>query len=29
VLNDSALWETLKKDPAQARQQVTERFLHE
>ena len=29
VLNDSALWETLKKDPARARQQVTERFLHE
>jgi precorrin-2 dehydrogenase/sirohydrochlorin ferrochelatase len=29
VLNDSEIWETLKKDPAMARQQVTERFLHE
>lgn len=29
VLYDSALWEILKKDPARARQQVTERFLHE
>ena len=29
VLNDSELWETLKKDPALAREQVKKRYLHE
>ena len=29
VLNDPVLWETLKKDPARARRQVMERYLHE
>jgi precorrin-2 dehydrogenase/sirohydrochlorin ferrochelatase len=29
VLNDPELWKTLKNDPARARQQVMERYLHE
>jgi precorrin-2 dehydrogenase/sirohydrochlorin ferrochelatase len=29
VLNDRELWKTLKNDPAGARQQVKERYLHE
>jgi precorrin-2 dehydrogenase/sirohydrochlorin ferrochelatase len=29
VLNDRELWKTLKNDPARARQQVMERYLHE
>ena len=29
VLNDHELWKTLKNDPAGARQQVKERYLHE
>jgi precorrin-2 dehydrogenase/sirohydrochlorin ferrochelatase len=29
VLNDRKLWKTLKNDPAGARQQVKERYLHE
>jgi precorrin-2 dehydrogenase/sirohydrochlorin ferrochelatase len=29
VLNDRELWKTLKNDPAKARQQVKEKYLHE
>ena len=29
VLNDRELWKTLKNDPARARQQVKEKYLHE
>jgi len=29
VLNDRELWKTLKNDPARAREQVLERYLHE
>ena len=29
VLNDPELWKTLKNEPARARQQVMERYLHE
>jgi precorrin-2 dehydrogenase/sirohydrochlorin ferrochelatase len=29
VLNDRELWKTLKNDPARARRQVKERYLHE
>jgi precorrin-2 dehydrogenase/sirohydrochlorin ferrochelatase len=29
VLNDRELWKTLKNDPARAREQVHERYLHE